>query len=122
MAPPVNTKVVIGHSPLVTSLFDRLPIEVQEQIFSRLPQRDLRQCVSLVNMQWHTVSRRHLRRIARWKTINTRSPNNSHITAHTLAQDLLLYQIQTGLVSTLTCNFFFDSTLETELLWDFADL
>ncbi|KAG0089697.1 hypothetical protein BGZ93_008329 [Podila epicladia] len=121
MVPSISTTVVVGNFPLATSPFERLPIEIQEQIFSRLSQRDLRRCVSLVNSHWHFVSRRHLRRIARWKTINARSPNNSHITDHTIAQELLLYRIQTGLVTTLTCNFFFDSTLETQPLWDFAD-
>ncbi|KAF9318203.1 hypothetical protein BG003_011680 [Podila horticola] len=121
MVPSTYTKVAIGHAPLVTSIFDRLPFEIQEHIFSRLPQRDLRQSVSLVNKQWHFVSRRYLRRIARWKTINARSPDNNHITDHSAAQDFLLYRIQTGLVTTLICNFFFDPTLETQPLWDFAD-
>lgn len=50
-----------------------------------------------------------------------RSSNKNHLTAHALAGDLLLNRIRTGLVTTLVCSFFFDSTLETQPVWDFAD-
>ncbi|KFH63880.1 hypothetical protein MVEG_10573 [Podila verticillata NRRL 6337] len=122
MTPSANTEEVTNeHSPLATPPFSRLPTEIQEQIFSRIPQRNLRQCVSLVCKQWHFVSRRHIRRIARWKTINMRSTNKGHLTTHALGGDLLLHRIRTGLVTTLICSFFFDSTLKTQPLWDFAD-
>lgn len=47
--------------------------------------------------------------------------NNSHFTAHALEEDLLLHRIRAGLVTTLICSFFFDSTIEAQPFWDFAD-
>ncbi|KAG0349052.1 hypothetical protein BG004_002252 [Podila humilis] len=116
--------------------FDTLPLEVKDCIFSYLSQTTLRNGPSLVCKQWHSIitTRRHLRSVARWKTINSRSNNsnnrnssinsqsvNQAVATHKVAQDLILQRLGSGLISVLECDFFFDPSLERQPVWEMKE-